>query len=176
MEPGGPPGLGVRNLAAGAAGVLGNNTTQWVFPVGDVWKKLAASGTATVAQRNRMRESIARGHDVFMFRTFWIRDVQHLNTVGLGNPTKRTCSTCHGMHMTGHGRGQRLDGPRRDQPAVGARGAAQSLERAEAADAAVQAHVPGVGAAARVSRTRDLHAGSGPGARDREVHRRGRRS
>ena len=48
-----------------------------------------------------MRESIARGHDVFMFRTFWIRDVQHLNTVGLGNPTKRTCSTCHGMHMTG---------------------------------------------------------------------------
>ena len=25
----------------------------------------------------------------------------HLNTVGLGNPVKRTCSTCHGMHMTG---------------------------------------------------------------------------
>jgi cytochrome c peroxidase len=25
----------------------------------------------------------------------------HLNTVGLGNPTKRTCATCHGMHMTG---------------------------------------------------------------------------
>jgi len=101
MEPGGPPGLGVRNLAAGASGVLGNNTTQWVFPVGDVWKKLATPAGASEAQRNRMRESIARGHDVFMFRTFWIRDVQHLNTVGLGNPTKRTCSTCHGMHMTG---------------------------------------------------------------------------
>ena len=25
----------------------------------------------------------------------------HLNSVGLGNPVKRTCSTCHGMHMTG---------------------------------------------------------------------------
>ena len=25
----------------------------------------------------------------------------HLNTVGLGNPAKRTCATCHGMHMTG---------------------------------------------------------------------------
>jgi len=101
MEPGGPPGFGVRNLAAASTGVLGNNTTQWVFPVGDVWKKLATPAGATDAPRNRMRESIARGHDVFMFRTFWIRDVQHLNTVGLGNPTKRTCSTCHGMHMTG---------------------------------------------------------------------------
>ena len=36
-----------------------------------------------------------------MFRTFWIRDAMHLNTVGLGNPAKRTCATCHGMHMMG---------------------------------------------------------------------------
>jgi cytochrome c peroxidase len=36
-----------------------------------------------------------------MFRTFWIRDSMHLNSVGLGNPTKRTCATCHGMHLTG---------------------------------------------------------------------------
>jgi hypothetical protein len=101
MEPNGPPGLGVRNLAAGDAGVLGNNTTQWVFPVGEVWKSLPAGTAPRDIERNRMRESISRGHDVFMFRTFWIKDVQHLNTVGLGNPTKRTCSTCHGMHMTG---------------------------------------------------------------------------
>ena len=100
MEVNGPPGLGVRNVANESAGVLGNNTTQWVFPVGDVWKKLPAGAAPREAERNRMRESIARGHDVFMFRTFWIKDVQHLNTVGLGNPTKRTCSTCHGMHMT----------------------------------------------------------------------------
>jgi cytochrome c peroxidase len=51
--------------------------------------------------RNASRESIARGHDVFMFRTFWIKDSMHLNSVGLGNPVKRTCATCHGMHMTG---------------------------------------------------------------------------
>ena len=38
---------------------------------------------------------------MFFFRTFWIRDAMHLNTVGLGNPVKRTCATCHGMHMTG---------------------------------------------------------------------------
>ncbi|HSG55065.1 MAG TPA: hypothetical protein VLA45_06385, partial [Paracoccaceae bacterium] len=42
-----------------------------------------------------------RGQQIFHFRTFWIRDSMHLNTVGLGNPTKRTCATCHGMHMTG---------------------------------------------------------------------------
>ena len=91
MEEGGPPGLGVRNVATGRDGLLGNNITNFVVPLGDSWKR----------SPNAMRESIARGHDVFMFRTFWIRDAMHLNTVGLGNPAKRTCSTCHGMHMMG---------------------------------------------------------------------------
>jgi hypothetical protein len=94
----GPPGFGARNLAAAPAGVLGNNTTRWVFPLGDAWR--AAEGTVNAAQ-SEARTAIARGHDVFMFRTFYIRDSMHLNSVGLGNPVKRTCSTCHGMHMTG---------------------------------------------------------------------------
>ena len=38
---------------------------------------------------------------MFFYRTFWIRDAMHINSVGLGNPIKRTCATCHGMHMTG---------------------------------------------------------------------------
>ena len=96
MEANGPPGLGVRNLAAGHEGLLGNNTTNYVIPMGDVWKHLPASDA-----QSKLRESIARGQDVFMFRTFWIRDAMHLNTVGLGNPAKRTCATCHGMHMMG---------------------------------------------------------------------------
>jgi len=94
----GAPGLGPRNLAAAPAGVLGNNTTRWVFPLGDAWRE--PEGTSAAAQREG-RAAIARGHDVFMFRTFFIRDSMHLNSVGLGNPVKRTCSTCHGMHMTG---------------------------------------------------------------------------
>jgi hypothetical protein len=97
MEPGGPPGLGVRNVSTGRDGLLGNNITNYVVPLGDEWKHLPDSADG----RNRMRESISRGQDVFMFRTFWIRDAMHLNTVGLGNPTKRTCATCHGMHMMG---------------------------------------------------------------------------
>jgi hypothetical protein len=92
--PDGPPAFGPRNLARAEAGVLGNNTTRYVFPMGDAWK---SPQPANVAE---MRESIRRGHDVFFFRTFWIRDSMHLNTVGLGNPSKRTCATCHGMHMT----------------------------------------------------------------------------
>jgi hypothetical protein len=101
VEPDGPPAFGPRHLAAADAGVLGNNTTRYVFPMGDTWGRLARTGGEAETARNAGRESIARGHDVFMFRTFWIRDSMHLNTVGLGNPTKRTCATCHGMHMTG---------------------------------------------------------------------------
>ncbi len=100
-EPGGPPALGPAALAAGRTSVLGNNTTAYVFPIGDSWKKLPRTGDAAKDGQNAFRESVARGHDVFFFRTFWIRDAMHLNTVGLGNPIKRTCSTCHGMHMTG---------------------------------------------------------------------------
>jgi hypothetical protein len=94
VEPDGPPAFGPRNLLREDAGVLGNNTTRFVFPMGDAW---TAKQPDDVAE---MRASIRRGHDVFFFRTFWIRDSMHLNTVGLGNPTKRTCATCHGMHMT----------------------------------------------------------------------------
>ena len=101
VEPDGPPAFGPRHLAAGEAGVLGNNTTRYVFPLGGKWTHLPRTNDETENARNASRESIARGHDVFMFRTFWIKDSMHLNSVGLGNPVKRTCATCHGMHMTG---------------------------------------------------------------------------
>jgi hypothetical protein len=95
VEPDGPPSFGPLNLSRGQPGVLGNNTTRWIFPMGDAWTTPQPEDVA------EMRASIRRGHDVFMFRTFFISDSMHLNTVGLGNPTKRTCATCHGMHMTG---------------------------------------------------------------------------
>lgn len=100
-EPDGPSGLGPRAMQKGEAGVLGNNVTRWVIPMENKWKSLPRGGDAAANARNAARESIQRGHDVYMFRTFWIRDSMHLNSVGLGNPTKRTCATCHGMHMTG---------------------------------------------------------------------------
>jgi hypothetical protein len=100
-EPGGPSGLGPRAMADGSDGVLGNNTTRYVFPMEDKWAELPEGDLRDERDRNRFRESVQRGHDVFFYRTFWISDAMHINTVGLGNPIKRTCSTCHGMHMTG---------------------------------------------------------------------------
>jgi hypothetical protein len=101
-ERGGPPSLGPEAMLAGEDGVLGNNTTRYVFPFGDGWNEPSGAETDSPTSSERaFRESVARGHDVFFFRTFWIRDAMHINSVGLGNPIKRTCSTCHGMHMTG---------------------------------------------------------------------------
>lgn len=98
IEPDGPPAFGPYNLATGKRGELGNNTNTFVFPMGDAWTQPARGESAS---QHAMRQSIRRGHDVYFFRTFWIRDSMHLNTVGFGNPTKRTCATCHQMHMTG---------------------------------------------------------------------------
>ncbi|MEO8313824.1 MAG: hypothetical protein ABI645_03420 [Pseudomonadota bacterium] len=100
-EPDGPSGIGPQAMAKGSDGVLGNNTTRYVFPMEDKWAKLPAGTTPEEKTRNAFLESVQRGHDVFFFRTFWIRDAMHINSVGLGNPIKRTCATCHGMHMTG---------------------------------------------------------------------------
>lgn len=100
-EPKGPPALGPLNVSNARPGVLGMNTLVGVFPMGESWKQLPRDEDPKKDAANSMRASIARGGDVFMFRTFFIRDTMHINTIGLGNPTKRTCSTCHGMHMTG---------------------------------------------------------------------------
>jgi len=100
-EPDGPSGIGPQAMAKGADGVLGNNTTRFVIPMEDKWARLPPGNTPEEKARNAFRESVQRGHDAFFFRTFWIRDAMHINTVGLGNPIKRTCATCHGMHMTG---------------------------------------------------------------------------
>ena len=100
-EEGGPSGLGVFAMRDGRDGLLGNNTSNWVFPVDKVWHEATKTQTHIDRDTAEFRESVARGHDVYMFRTFWIKDAMHINTVGLGNPTKRTCSTCHGGHLTG---------------------------------------------------------------------------
>ncbi|MDG2175594.1 MAG: hypothetical protein P8M72_05630 [Gammaproteobacteria bacterium] len=101
MEEGGPSGLGPRNMSTGRDGVLGNNITNFIFPMEERWHDLPYNEQAIDANRIAFRESVARGHDVFFYRTFWLKDAMHINSVGLGNPIKRTCATCHGMHMTG---------------------------------------------------------------------------
>ena len=91
VEPGGPPALGVAALRDHKAGVLGDNDYDPVFGMFNSWKK----------GNDYYRASVARGADIFMYRQFWIRDTAHINSIGLGNPLKRTCATCHNAQMTG---------------------------------------------------------------------------
>jgi hypothetical protein len=87
---GGPPALGVAALRDHRAGILGDNDYDPVFGVFTTWKG-----------NDYYRSSVARGADIFMFRQFWLRDAAHINSIGLGNPLKRTCATCHNAQMTG---------------------------------------------------------------------------
>ncbi|HEX4278073.1 MAG TPA: hypothetical protein VHZ74_22120 [Bryobacteraceae bacterium] len=87
---GGPSGLGVAALRDHNAGVLGDNDYDPVFGNFKAWH-----GT------DYYQSSVARGADIFMHRQFWLRDAAHINSIGLGNPVKRTCSTCHNSRMTG---------------------------------------------------------------------------
>ena len=89
--PNGPAGLGPLAMRDSKAGVLGDNTYDPVFKKFEMW---LTPGEGQMA-------SIARGADIFMNRQFWIRDAAHINSIGLGNPIKRTCATCHNAQMTG---------------------------------------------------------------------------
>jgi predicted MFS family arabinose efflux permease len=91
-EAGGPSALGPLAMAEHRPGVLGDNDYDPVFQLFDVWKQPG---------QPEFRASVARGNDIFMFRQFWLRDATHINSIGLGNPLKRTCATCHNAQMTG---------------------------------------------------------------------------
>jgi hypothetical protein len=86
---GGPAGLGPAALRD-RTGVLGDNDYDPVFGLFNTWKG-----------NDYYHASVARGADIFMFRQFWLRDAAHINSIGLGNPLKRTCATCHNAQMTG---------------------------------------------------------------------------
>jgi hypothetical protein len=96
---GGPGTLGPRNLSRMNPG-LGDNFYTPVYSYFEQWKPKpgkAAKADASAA----FRASVARGRDIYMERPFWIRDATHINSIGLGNPIKRTCATCHNAINTG---------------------------------------------------------------------------
>jgi len=89
-DTGAPVALGPAALRDHKAGVLGDKEYDPVFGLFNAWKG-----------PDYFRASVARGADIFMFRQFWLRDAAHINSIGLGNPLKRTCATCHNAQMTG---------------------------------------------------------------------------
>ena len=94
-EAGGPASLGPQAMADHRPGVLGDNDYDPVFLLFDAWKKPGNT------PQDQFRASVARGADIFLLRQFWLRDATHINSIGLGNPLKRTCATCHNAQMTG---------------------------------------------------------------------------
>jgi hypothetical protein len=93
---GGPQALGPHAMAEGKVRVLGDSYDTPVFKFFDSWATAQANDAAS-----SFRASVARGNDIYMYRPFWIRDATHINSIGLGNPIKRTCATCHNTQMTG---------------------------------------------------------------------------
>jgi hypothetical protein len=104
-EPGSPAALGPKAMVDHRPGGLGDNDYDPVFLSFDQWKKPGATVQGATVQgatvQDQFRASVARGADIFMFRQFWLRDATHINSIGLGNPLKRTCATCHNAQMTG---------------------------------------------------------------------------
>jgi cytochrome c peroxidase len=86
-------------LRDGEAIVAGFNYNNPVFFSFDEWKTPQAGDTPAQAE---FRASVARGYDVFFVRPMWISDVAWFNSIGMGNPYKRTCAICHSVHLTGN--------------------------------------------------------------------------
>ncbi len=96
---GSPPGLGPASLQKARPRQLGDFLDAPVFQSFDAWA--GKTPVSTTDAGAAFRASVARGAQIYMTRTFWIRDAVHLNTIGLGNPIRRTCATCHNAQMTG---------------------------------------------------------------------------
>jgi hypothetical protein len=100
VGPDGPPAFGPRNLATSPKRFLGNDTETPTFPMGDAWRNRDGK---TPAAQQEYRLSVKRGQDVFFTRTFFQGEVMGFNSLGLGSPVKRTCTSCHNMLMAGNG-------------------------------------------------------------------------
>jgi hypothetical protein len=94
-------GLGTKALRGGKVHILANNNRDPIFHWFNTWKKTETMPQELTAEQKAFRQSVARGNDIFMFREFWISDVTHINSLGLGNPVRRNCATCHNGQMTG---------------------------------------------------------------------------
>jgi len=93
-----PPGLGPLAMLRSEAGVIANGAQQHLFGPFEAWSAQPGAKLDAAAEH---RASVARGAQLFQTRTIWIKDVYNFNTLGVGNPQKRSCVGCHNMSMTG---------------------------------------------------------------------------
>ena len=96
VEPNGPAALGPANVARHSVHVLNGPKTPG-FHFFDMW----LMPSTTPDPQADFRASVARGNDIFLNRRFWVKDVAHINSIGLANPAKRTCAVCHNAQTSG---------------------------------------------------------------------------
>jgi hypothetical protein len=96
VEPNGPAALGPANVARNPVHVLNSAKTPG-FHFFDMWLERPAVPDV----QSEFRASVARGNDIFINRRFWVKDVAHINSIGLANPAKRSCAVCHNAQMSG---------------------------------------------------------------------------
>ncbi len=61
-----------------------------------------ATRSTETAEDTAFRDSVARGYDIFVNRSFLIRNVSNYNNIGLGNPNWQTCANCHNRQRLGN--------------------------------------------------------------------------
>jgi hypothetical protein len=66
------------------------------------YPKDRATRTSETAEDADFRDSVARGYDIFVNRSFLIRNVSNYNNIGLGNPNWQTCANCHNRQRLGN--------------------------------------------------------------------------
>lgn len=98
--PDAPEAIGPTRLPMARPLGNGDKLATPVFRSLAAWR--APPGKRKLTRQEAFRASAARGYDVFFLRPFYIRDAMGINSIGLGNPIKRTCSTCHTGEFTGN--------------------------------------------------------------------------
>jgi len=94
-----PEAIGPTHLSKVTSIANGDKYILPVFHSLDAWRPKPGQ---KLSPQTAFLASVARGYDVFFLRPFYIRDAMGINSIGLGNPIKRTCSTCHMGEFTGN--------------------------------------------------------------------------
>jgi cytochrome c peroxidase len=71
-----------------------------IFPDFENFDAIIAAAT-TQTQRDFL-ESAKRGYAIYKLKTFVIKDVANLNSIGIGNPVRNSCNTCHNHQQIGN--------------------------------------------------------------------------
>jgi hypothetical protein len=90
---------GPQMLADARPGELQSATKNPIWNEFLPWLQPTAAAQ-TEAQR-AFRESVARGAELFVKRTFLIWDSAGVTSMGFGNPVRNSCAFCHNMSRTG---------------------------------------------------------------------------